>query len=639
MSTRKVDGRAFILGDSIAAILSEAGIQLGRARLVPGRNTKVQCPACGARDEDSLSVKLDDDGQGATWHCFRGSCPGSATVPGNGRIESAERRGAPPPGRRERPPVQAPVLDDEILQVRHEGLLAMFAGRGISEETVAAFGVYGKPDRWPKLENGKPVKGEDGKPVWVPKGTIVFPYRWRGAVVNRKFRSSEKQFKQDKDALRTLFNADAIELDENGATDEVIICEGEFDVMACWEAGFRQVVSIPDGSPNKELPEDDPKRLDDQRYDCLETCGEKLAKAKRIIIATDGDVAGGYLAEELARRLGRVRCLRVTWPEGTKDANDVLQKLGAEALQDAVADARPLPLEGIFDMRPGVLHEFLHAGKEPKGLKCGIGDLDEVMSLPDGSGWLTVVTGVPSHGKSTFLRTWLVRQSARNDIGIVWASPEDNRPENLGLRITSTLVDSPTKAAGSYMHRDDLKRGEDWIRDHVQFLWSDNPDMEMTLDWVLARALEAKQRLPKMKRFLLVLDPWNEFEHQYERNQSETQYTGRWLRKLKAWGRANGFSVLIAAHPPKLQKDPKTKLYPVADGYDISGGSNWFNKADMGMTVYRRDEGYPEAHCWKARYDAFGLRHKHARLKLNPRTGSLHSTSNEAGEMLEEAEN
>ena len=71
-----------------------------------------------------------------------------------------------------------------------------------------------------------------------------------------------------------------------------------------------------------------------------------LATAKMIILATDNDKAGRALREELAIRLGRTRCWYVEYPDGCKDANDVLQKYGqdkgCEMLADIVADARPI---------------------------------------------------------------------------------------------------------------------------------------------------------------------------------------------------------------------------------------------------------------------------------------------------------
>ena len=83
----------------------------------------------------------------------------------------------------------------------------------------------------------------------------------------------------------------------------------------------------------------------------------------RIVLATDNDEPGQALAEELARRLGRERCLLVRWPQGAesvaqadghrspgylKDANEVLVNGGAEALRECVANADPYPIRGLF---------------------------------------------------------------------------------------------------------------------------------------------------------------------------------------------------------------------------------------------------------------------------------------------------
>jgi twinkle protein len=622
--------KPFIVGDSLGDILAEARIELGRRKLSPGRSVKTLCPACGGGStrEDSLSVKLDDDGQGLAWHCFRGTCGGSKLVPGSGRIADPSRSRSDlaardeAPQRRTRPPVVKPMLTPAAEQQRPDSLYAMFEKRGISRETVDAFGIYGLSRRWPQLDDaGKEMRDDAGERIFVAKPTIAFPYGWRGEVVNRKFRSIHKQFQQDRDALRTLFNGDAVT-----SPDEVILCEGEMDVLACWEAGFRQVVSLPDGAPGKLLAEDDPKRLDDQRFDALETCGALLADAERIVIATDADVPGDNLAEEFARRLGRARCYRATWPAGCKDANDVLQQHGADKLRECIAKAAPLPLAGLWTPAPGSLREFLTSGRMPVGLESGIKGLDEVVRLPSDGGWLITVTGIPNHGKGAFLRCWLPYQAAKHDVGIIWFSPEDGRAETLALDIAAVLKGQPLKEAGTYMPEWMLAEAEDWIRERITFIVADDPNTDPTLEWMLERAGEAKRRAGgKRKRWLLVIDPWNEVEFSMKKGESEGQFVGRWLRRLKAWGRAEGASVLIAAHPTKLIKDPKSKKYPVADGYDISGSSNWHNKTDVGITIYRERDGEMAVHCWKAKFRAFGKRQGVATLALDTRTGRLRS--------------
>ena len=91
----------------------------------------------------------------------------------------------------------------------------------------------------------------------------------------------------------------------------------------------------------------------------------------RVLLATDNDEPGQALAEELARRLGRERCWRVRWPQGTdsalladgarpdgylKDANEVLLNAGADALRECVVNAEPYPIRGLFRCCASVHH-------------------------------------------------------------------------------------------------------------------------------------------------------------------------------------------------------------------------------------------------------------------------------------------
>jgi hypothetical protein len=74
-------------------------------------------------------------------------------------------------------------------------------------------------------------------------------------------------------------------------------------------------------------------------------CWGVLDRAKRVILAVDGDAPGRALAEELARRIGKAKCWRVEWPAlgdaPRKDANEVLVEDGANVLRECVAAAKP----------------------------------------------------------------------------------------------------------------------------------------------------------------------------------------------------------------------------------------------------------------------------------------------------------
>lgn len=57
--------------------------------------------------------------------------------------------------------------------------------------------------------------------------------------------------------------------------------------------------------------------------------------------------AGEALAEELARRIGKHKCYRVRWPDGIKDANQMLVERGIEQLRACINNAEEYPVEGL----------------------------------------------------------------------------------------------------------------------------------------------------------------------------------------------------------------------------------------------------------------------------------------------------
>ncbi|XP_031736132.1 primase homolog protein isoform X4 [Cucumis sativus] len=170
--------------------------------------------------------------------------------------------------------------------------------------------------------------------------TIAFTYRQNGQLVGCKYRTMDKRFWQEKGTAKFLYGIDDI----NDA-DELIIVEGEMDKLSVEEAGFLNCISVPGGAPNKVSTDTVPPIEKDTAYQYLWSCKDYLDKVSRVILATDSDVPGQALAEELARRLGKNRCWRVSWPykdgfNRFKDANEVLVHLGPDALKKAIEDAK-----------------------------------------------------------------------------------------------------------------------------------------------------------------------------------------------------------------------------------------------------------------------------------------------------------
>src|SRR5271157_5173691 len=174
----------------LRSLLLEHGLR--PKRMNPGAQSRLRCPACEAKDEDSFSLKIDADGQGFTGNCHRGSCGHSMGA----RVHEDEKRYPSPKPQRERSyALPKPVI--LTPESRGPDVYAWFAKRGIDSDVVDDFGVYLKAGH----RFGKTI-GD----------AIVFPYRYRAEIVNRKYRGvADKRLQmQETNPLPTLFNVDSV---------------------------------------------------------------------------------------------------------------------------------------------------------------------------------------------------------------------------------------------------------------------------------------------------------------------------------------------------------------------------------------------------------------------------------------------
>ena len=447
-----------------------------------------------------------------------------------------------------------------------ENMRKWFEGRGIPVEIAEAEGII-------KVCRKMPQTGQIEK-------CIVFPYTVEGELVNRKCRDGAKNFMLESGAKLVPWRIDEIRY-----TSECIITEGEMDALSFIVAGFRNVISVPNGA-QKNLT-----YLDD----FIETHFENK---QRIYIAADTDAKGLELRGELVRRFGEEKCRIVTYGEGCKDANELLMSQGADALRRALAEAQEIPLEGVFtasDVREE-LERLFEKGLQ-KGAVLKMGELDGLLSLEVGR--LMIVTGIPGDGKSEFLDEMAVRLSLTYGWRCAWFSPE-NFPVTLhhpkliekliGKRFLKGLI-SPMEfdAAVDYLSHN---------------FFDILPEEGYRVDTILDKA-EALVRRKGIRVF--ILDPYNCLEHQIPTGQSETQYIGEFLEKLRSFARRRQVLVILAAHPTKMKKDPLAKKFPVPTMYDISGSAAFFNKADFGIAIERdRTQGVTRVHVQKVKFRHLG---------------------------------
>lgn len=402
------------------------------------------------------------------------------------------------------------------------------------------------------------------------KGAILFPFYRDGECVNIKHRGPDKKFWQTKDAEKILYGFDDI------SDTQTIITEGELDKLAVEVAGFKNAVSVPDGAPPADA------KSYASKFDFLDNCKERLDKVKHFILAVDNDPSGKKLESELVRRLNPVRCSRVEWPEGSKDANDVLMQHGPGKLKEILSNPIPYPVEGIYEVRDLDLKSLYRNGLQA-GIELGWCSLDRLYRLSAESGELHIVTGIPGHGKSEWLDAAIVNLAGNEGWRFGIFSPENFPLEQHAAKLIEKHLALPfSDAFPTRMSLEQLEPAQAWLNEHFSFIMPDEDTLTVDSILKLARVLVYRRGIRG-----LVLDPWNEVDHSRQDNMSETEYISQSLTKIRRFARTYHCHVWVVAHPTKLFKEKGEGKYPIPTPYDISGSAHWRNKADNCLCVWR----------------------------------------------------
>lgn len=381
--------------------------------------------------------------------------------------------------------------------------------------------------------------------------------------------------------------------------DNLYIVEGEADLLSLAEVGI-SAVSVPNGAPMK-VTEGRIDPSEDKKFKFLWDAKDYIDAAERVYIATDTDGPGEALAEEIARRVGKAKSWRVRFPEGIKDANDCLVKLGAAALVKQVEKAEPWPVQGLYDAHHfGDLVWELYEKGAGRGESTGYDSVDDLYTIVPGQ--VTIVTGAPNSGKSSFVDAVMVNlaESKAWKFGVCSFEnePRIHIAKLMSIRSGMPFFEGPTRR----MNREEARASFDWVNDHFSFVHQDDGGLA-GLDSILDRLKIAILRYGIRG---VVVDPYS-FIDRDTRDMSETEWVSQMLTKVKAFAMSHGIHFWFVAHPTKLQRGSDGKI-PPPRGYDISGSSHWFAKADCGITIHRDPDqhGISKFICWKSRFSWVG---------------------------------
>lgn len=263
-------------------------------------------------------------------------------------------------------------------------------------------------------------------------------------------------------------------------------------------------------------------------------------------------------------------------------------------------------------LTPGVMS--LYETGYRRGLSTGWQSMDEHYTVRAGE--FTVITGIPGHGKSSWLDNLMINLSKRHQWRWAVFSAENFPISRHAAGLMEIYIGKPF-SPGPCKRMSPKERDEavKWVGEYFRFIQP--REDRYSLDRIVQIAFSAGDI------DALVIDPWNELDHSRPRDMREDEFISVSLTKLRWLARNSEIHVFVVAHPAKYQKkngEPK----PVISLNDVKGASEWYAKADNGISVWRDEtdrDGGTDIHIQKIRFREVGRAGDSVRLVYDRVTG------------------
>ena len=239
-------------------------------------------------------------------------------------------------------------------------------GRGISEAVTRRYGITTQKEH---------------------DNILVFPFEDADGILRFvKYRKTDFQKGRDnnkewceRDCMPILFGMAQC----NPQNKTLIMTEGQIDSLSVTEAGFENAVSVPTGKNG---------------FTWVPHCWDFLQSFETLIVFGDYERGEISLLSDMEQRFaGTVKHVRPEDYKDCKDANELLQKYGPDAVKAAVNNAEPTPVKEVVSL-DSVKREDL---ADMEHIWSNVDDLDNMLG-GFFFGQLILLTGERGDGKSTF---------------------------------------------------------------------------------------------------------------------------------------------------------------------------------------------------------------------------------------------
>ncbi len=362
-----------------------------------------------------------------------------------------------------------------------------------------------------------------------------------------------------------LFNMNRVNIDK-----PLLIAEGEGEVLSAIESGYTNAVSVPLGAGNLNWIE--------ENWDFLE-------QFNNIIICADNDEAGAKMQKESLYRLGSWRTKFIEVPSSvktedgkrvkTKDLGEILFYCGKESVMELIMSAKDSPVTGVSDISD---IEDLDLDKID-GIKTGFAELDkELIKLFEST--LTIFTGSPGSGKTSILYQIICQALDQNRNCFLFSK---ELPEWMSRNWLNSIM-AGRRNITKFTSKDGVeyykvnKDAKQLIGDYYKGKWFVyKNDQSNKLDDIMI-AMEECIRKYGVK--LLVIDNLMSIDMGATSDNEFLKQTDVINRLL--WLAMKYFvSIILVAHPRKLQTGEEVELY------SISGSANIINLANRAISLRR----------------------------------------------------
>lgn len=482
-------------------------------------------------------------------------------------------------------------MPSQIPGIYSQEVMAYWKKRGIDYRICVKEKIF----EYPFGKDRKPILGF---PTYINLTLVNVKYlniRWQEGDSGPKWWQMNKEY-----GTNILpWGLQSLQFDEN-EKKTVIWTEGEIDRLTWLTAGYKNVISEPQGAPNPDAKEFKDKfaYLDDPYFKSV------MADVELIIFSTDNDRPGKVLRNHLAMALGKERCKYINYRVGYKDINEVwvgdvkkgLKALGQEGVDECYNNLSSFPVKGI--VRPSDVREELELlasdGFTP-GYGIGVSEIDDLFTLK--TRHLTVVTGLPGSGKSVWVRWYLAKFVSNNEKeNLKWAmfTPENRPVSREQAKLAEVTAEKCYKRGfGNSMSEELRIKTLRHIQKYFFFIAPDKMNFETwggRVDSDKVNTMESlMQYLIYLKKtegiFGFVIDAWNKIEHEQPKNLTETTFISKQLDKLINFIDVYDLHCILIAHPTKIEKVGINYRMPCL--YDIKGSSAWKEKADLGIILHR----------------------------------------------------